>query len=455
MAVPAVMPKLGNTVESSIIVEWRKQIGDRVEEGEPLVDVETDKATVEVPSPAAGTLLAIFFEPGADVPVMTTIAAIGEPGEDASQLQPGGAVSPPSHADTVAAPVASPVPPIAGAAAPASAEGAFVGVSPRARRLAGSKGLATEGLPGTGPGGRIIERDVVAALATQPRLSPVARAKVAEGEFVLPEEGRGSGPGGRIMARDLAPAAPAPATAPPAVPALQAPAGEPEVIKLAGVRKVIAERMLASLQTTAQLTLNSSADARSLLAFRQRLKASPEELGLRQVTINDLILLAVARTLPHHPDLNAHLVGDTLTRFPYVNLGVAVDTPRGLMVPVIRQAEQWSLRQLSQEAKRLAAACLERRATPDELSGGTFTVTNLGSLGVESFTPVLNPPEVAILGVGNIGLKPVEVDGDVQFVPHLSLSLTINHQVVDGAPGARFLQALARGLADFDLLLAL
>jgi pyruvate dehydrogenase E2 component (dihydrolipoamide acetyltransferase) len=449
------MPKLGNTVESSIIVEWRKRVGDRVEEGEPLVDVETDKATVEVPSPAAGTLLAIFFEPGADVPVMTTIAAIGELGEDASQLQAGGAVSPAGHADAVAAPVASPVPPVAGAAAPASAESALVGVSPRARRLAGSKGLATEGLPGTGPGGRIIERDVVAALATQPRLSPVARAKVAEGEFVLPEEGRGSGPGGRIMARDLAPAAPAPAAAPPAVPALQAPAGEPEVIKLAGVRKVIAERMLASLQTTAQLTLNSSADARGLLAFRQRLKASPEELGLRQVTINDLILLAVARTLPHHPDLNAHLVGDTLTRFPYVNLGVAVDTPRGLMVPVIRQAEQWSLRQLSQEAKRLAAACLERRATPDELSGGTFTVTNLGSLGVESFTPVLNPPEVAILGVGNIGLKPVEVDGDVQFVPHLSLSLTINHQVVDGAPGARFLQALARGLADFDLLLAL
>jgi pyruvate dehydrogenase E2 component (dihydrolipoamide acetyltransferase) len=442
---------LGHTVESSIIVEWRKRVGDQVEEGEPLVDVETDKATVEVPSPASGTLLAIFFEPGADVPVMTTIAAIGEPGEDVSQLGPAEAAAPAGQAEAAAmAPDATTAVQPDAAGAPAVPE--HVAVSPRARRLADSRGLEVEGLPGTGPGGRIIERDVVAALAAQPKLSPIARAKVADGGFVLPEEGRGSGPGGRIMARDLAQAAPA---APAAAPAPVAPAGEPEVIKLAGVRKVIAERMLASLQTTAQLTLNSSADARSLLAFRQRLKSSPEELELRQVTINDLILLAVARTLPQHPDLNAHFVGDTLTRFPYVNLGVAVDTPRGLMVPVIRHAQLLSLRQLSQEAKRLAAACLERRATPDELSGGTFTVTNLGSLGVESFTPVLNPPEVAILGVGNVGLRPVDLDGNVQFLPHINLSLTINHQVVDGAPGARFLQALARGLADFDLLLAL
>ncbi len=220
------------------------------------------------------------------------------------------------------------------------------------------------------------------------------------------------------------------------------------------MRKVIAERMLASLQTTAQLTLNASADARGILAFRKRLKASPDSFGLQQVTINDLVLFAVARTLPHHPDLNAHFSGDTLTKFKAVHLGLAVDTPRGLMVPVIRNAHQLSLKQISQEAKRLAAACQERRVTPDELSGGTFTVTNLGSLGIESFTPVLNPPEVAILGVSAISLKAVEIDGDVQFVPHLGLSLTINHQVVDGAPGARFLQALAQGLKDIDLLLA-
>jgi pyruvate dehydrogenase E2 component (dihydrolipoamide acetyltransferase) len=292
----------------------------------------------------------------------------------------------------------------------------------------------------------VIERDVQAALANRPKVSPVAQAKLADGGYAVPE--RGSGPGGRVMSKDLKPlAAPdVPAPAP------QPEAGDVEVVKLAGVRKVIAERMLASLQTTAQLTLNASADARAMLAFRKRLKASPESFGLQQVTINDLVLLAVARTLPQHPDLNAHFSGDTLSKFKAVQLGMAVDTPRGLMVPVIRNAHLLSLRQISLEAKRLATACLERRILPDELAGGTFTVTNLGGLGIESFTPVLNPPEVAILGVSEIALKPVEVDGDVQFVPHLGLSLTINHQVVDGAPGARFLQALAQALMNVDLL---
>jgi pyruvate dehydrogenase E2 component (dihydrolipoamide acetyltransferase) len=229
---------------------------------------------------------------------------------------------------------------------------------------------------------------------------------------------------------------------------------EVEVVKVTGVRKVIAERMLASLQTTAQLTLHASADARGLQGLRARFKGSDPAFGLQAVTINDLILLAVARTLPQHRDLNAQFQGDTLSRFAHVQLGLAVDTPAGLMVPVIRNAGQLSLRQISQEAKRLVAACQARRVTPDELRGGTFTVTNLGGLGIESFTPVLNPPEVAILGVGNINLKPVQVGQEVAFVPNIGLSLTINHQVVDGAPAARFLQALARSLTDIDLLLA-
>ena len=213
--------------------------------------------------------------------------------------------------------------------------------------------------------------------------------------------------------------------------------------------------MLASLQTTAQLTLNASADARALLAYRQRLKESSETLGLQKVTINDLILLAVSRILPQHPDLNALFQAEAIYRYQDVHLGAAVDTPRGLMVPKIRRANTLSLKQIAAESKRLAAACLEGKINPDELSGGTFTVTNLGSLGVESFTPVLNPPEVAILGVGNINLKPVEIEGQLEFIPHLNLSLTINHQVVDGAPAARFLQALAQGLAQIELLLAL
>ncbi len=499
MPVPAIIPKLGNTVESCIIVEWKKAVGDAVAEGEPLLDVETDKAVMEVPSPASGTVLAHFYNPGDLAPVLETIAVIGQAGEDISAFGPSGLDKETSR--QVDQQVIAPSEISAQAAQPVGVPTAQAPVSPRARSLAQRAGLDVVGLAGSGPGGRIIERDVQAALASRPKLSPVAQAKLAEGAFTAPE--RGSGPGGRVMTRDLRPVQEGKQVDKGEVDkATRAEtAGEVEVVKVTGVRKVIAERMLASLQTTAQLTLNASADARALQALRARFKESEPAFGLQGVTINDLILLAVARTLPAHPDLNAQFQGDTLSRFAHVQLGLAVDTPAGLMVPVIRNADLLSLRQISAEAKRLAAACQARRVTPDELRGGTFTVTNLGGLGVESFTPVLNPPEVAILGVGNINLKPVprgdaELDSrrgasrvadplsmtgrlhgdasldsrrgasraadplsmtgepDVVFVPHIGLSLTINHQVVDGAPAARFLQALARNLTEIDLLLA-
>lgn len=459
MATAVVMPKQGNSVESCLIVDWKKNVGDPVAVGDILCEVETDKAVMEVESTHAGTLLARFFGEGDEVPVMVNIAAIGEPGEDVSDLDPNAAQPAPA--------AEMPVPPPAGALdrAPSSEPSIFnpqssIFISPRARHLAERKSLDPAALPGSGPGGRIIERDVEAALAAQPKISPVAKAMVEEGGYVAPEWG--SGPGGRIMARDLVVSDQGQVASGEA--SAQATTHEPlttsheaiEVIPVKGVRKVIAQRMLASLQTTAQLTLDGSADARAMLALRKRFKASAEALGLQGITINDLILFAVSRTLLRHPELNAHFDGEAeIRRYANVHLGMAVDTPRGLMVPVIHNADRYSLKALSQEAKRLATACLESRVKPDELAGGTFTVTNLGALGVEHFTPVLNPPEVAILGVGNVNLKPVAgADGDVEFIPHLGLSLTINHQVVDGAPGARFLQDLARGIAEIDLLLA-
>jgi pyruvate dehydrogenase E2 component (dihydrolipoamide acetyltransferase) len=485
MPVPAIIPKLGNTVESCIIVEWKKAVGESIAEGETLLDVETDKAVMEVPSPASGVVLAHFFAAGDLVPVLDTIAVIGEAGEDISAFGPDGedkVTGRQGDKVTEALEIAE-----AAAAVRPSATPELAPISPRARSLAQREGLDVAGLAGSGPGGRIIERDVQAALASRPKLSPVAQARLAEGGFVAPE--KGSGPGGRVMTRDLRPVEEGRQVDKVEVDKETRERkeareeAEVEVVKVAGVRRVIAERMLASLQTTAQLTLHASADARALQALRARFKGSDPAFGLQGVTINDLILLAVARTLPEHRDLNAHFQGDTLSRFAHVQLGLAVDTPAGLMVPVIRNADQLSLRQISQEAKRLVAACQARRVAPDELRGGTFTVTNLGGLGIESFTPVLNPPEVAILGVSNINLKPVlrgdasleswrsasraadplsmtgqrvaELDEtQVAFVPHIGLSLTINHQVVDGAPAARFLQALARNLAAIDLLLA-
>ena len=455
MATAVIMPKLGNTVESTIIVEWKKQVGDDVAEGDILCDVETDKAVMEVPSTVAGTLLALLADAGDEVPVMNEIAVIGaagedvsgwtSPGEDQEQLIENSEQLIVNETPAELAPRPSPL-------APSSA------ISPRARHLAAGKGVDVAEIGGTGPGGRIIERDVQAALAAQPKLTPVAKAMVDSGDFTAPAQG--TGPGGRVTKGDLISAAP---TAPGAVAAAesaprpsQSAPDEVTVIPVKGVRKVIAQRMLASLQTTAQLTLNATADARAMQALRARFKAGDEALGLRSVTLNDLVLLATARALRAHPALNALFEEDSIKQYRAVHLGVAVDTPRGLLVPVVRNADSLSLKQLADEAKRLAVAAQEGKATMDDLNGGTFTVTNLGAFGVESFTPVLNPPQVAILGVGNINLKPVPgADGDVEFVPHIGLSLTINHQVVDGAPAARFLQTLARYLADIDLLLAL
>ena len=276
-----------------------------------------------------------------------------------------------------------------------------------------------------------------AALAQGPRLTPVARAMLDEGGYVLPQQG--SGPGGRIRRSDLIRASGTPAA---------------ERVPLRGARRVTARRMLESLQTTAQLTLHAPADARALLSLRERLKSGAAGADLRAVTINDLLHLAVARTLPAHPALNAQLVDDHILQHRDVHLGFAVDSPRGLFVPVIHDADRLGLQQLASEARRLAQACREGRVRPEELEGGTFTVSNLGAYGIESFTPVLNPPQAGILGVGAIHLKAVADDGGVAFRPHISLSLTIDHQVLDGAPAARFLQDLAQVLARIDQALA-
>jgi len=226
-------------------------------------------------------------------------------------------------------------------------------------------------------------------------------------------------------------------------------------VPVTGIRKLIAERMFVSLATTAQLTLNAGADARGIQSLRKKLKESPEAMGLRGITINDMVLFAVSRALLKHPEVNAQYSGDILRQFSVVHLGFAVDTPRGLMVPVIKNAHGLTLRQVAAESARLTRGCREGGITPEELGGGTFTVTNLGALGVQSFTPVLNVPQVGILGVGAIVPGPViGSDGSVSFIPQVGLSLTINHQVVDGAPGARFLQTVAGHITQFETLLA-
>ena len=449
MATPVIMPQQGQSVESCLLVEWLVAPGTEVTEGQPLANIETDKAVFELESPAAGVLLDQFFTEGDDVPVLTTIGAIGTAGEDASALRPGSDDSA-NDAETAAAELptsdiqhstSKDEQPATGQPATDTRQPAAApGISPRARRMAQAAGIDAASLTGTGPGGRVIERDIAAARDSGPRISPAARDAMAGTGLAAPAAG--SGPGGMVLAADLqAAAAPLPA------------ASEDVEIPVRGIRKVIAERMHESLASTAQLTLTRRVNAGAILAYRKGVKEHGDHFGLPNITVNDMLVFAVARTLRMHPALNAHFLGDRIVQQGAVNLGVAVDTERGLMVPVVRDADRLPLTDVSGIVGPLAEACRNGTIKPNQLSGGTFTITNLGVLGIEQFTPILNPPEVAILGVGGLGLCPVrDNNGDVTYADMLHLSLTINHQAVDGAPGARFLQDLATAIEQFSLL---
>ena len=445
MATIVVMPQLGNSVESCIIVEWMIAEGDSVAVDQTLASIETDKSTMEVPSTAEGTVLKLLWEEGDEVPVKDPLIIVGAPGEDISGLVPGG------DAPAEEAPVEQAAPEQAAApeaAAPAFAtERATGAVSPRARALAASNGVDASAIAeGSGPHGRVIERDVAAAIAAGPVLTSAARAAgVSAAE--------GTGIGGRVSVADagrVPEAAPAAAVAAPAA-AADFP-GASTSTPLKGVRKVVAKRMMESLSSTAQLTLNTTANAAGILAMRKKVKNADEALGLNKITLNDLVCFAVSRTLLKYPVFNAHLEDGVLTEFEQVHLGFACDTPRGLLVPVIRSAQALGLKAFSDEAKRLAGGAIDGSLSPDFLSGGTFTVSNIGSFGIETFTPVINLPQTAILGVGAITPRPtVAADGSIGVEQRLNLSLTIDHQVIDGADGARFLRDLVAAIENIDV----
>ena len=440
MATIVVMPQLGNSVESCIIVEWMIAEGDSVAVDQTLASIETDKSTMEVPSTAEGTVLKILWEEGDEVPVKDPLIIVGEPGEDISGLVPGDDDAPVEETpieQTTSRHGTTP------AFATERATGA---VSPRARALAASAGLDTATITeGSGPHGRVIERDVAAAIAAGPVLTSAARAAgVSAAE--------GTGIGGRVSVADAGRAAEAAPAAPVAAPAGADFPGASTTAPLKGVRKVVAKRMMESLTTTAQLTLNTTANAAGILALRKKVKNADPALGLNKITLNDLVCFAVSRTLPKYPVFNAHLEDGVLTEFEQVHLGFACDTPRGLLVPVIRSAQALGLKAFSDEAKRLAGGAIDGTIAPDFLSGGTFTVSNIGSFGIETFTPVINLPQTAILGVGAITPRPtVAADGTIGVEQRLNLSLTIDHQVIDGADGARFLRDLVAAIENIDV----
>nr|WP_300144626.1 dihydrolipoamide acetyltransferase family protein [Propionicimonas sp.] len=477
MAQVVVMPQLGNTVESCLITTWLVKLGDTVDANTLLCEIETDKSAMEVPSGVSGTVLALLAEEGDDVPVKDPIAVIGEPGEDIEQLLASAGLPPQTTGEAgevdeapterlTPQPVVEPVE----TPRPVSTSSTSGSVSPRARGLAASQGIAVERLTGTGPQGRVIERDVQAAIAAGPGLTVGARA---EAEGFVPGAA-GTGIGGRVTRADLA-AEPLVEPGSPEEPSERASAASRRVetgagvstgsttgvprefpgaftdTPLKGIRKVIAERMMNSLATSAQLTYTATAPAAGLLALRKRLKhASDPELA--SVTIGDLVGYATVKTLSKHPVVNAHLSGGVLRTFANVHLGMAVDTPRGLLVPTLRFADTLTLREFSVQSKALANEAIGGSINPDLLGGATFTVSNLGSFGIESFTPLLNVPQVAILGVDAIVPRAViNPDGSVGAEQRIGFSLTADHQVIDGADAARYLRDLCAAITDIDL----
>jgi pyruvate dehydrogenase E2 component (dihydrolipoamide acetyltransferase) len=448
MAEEFFIPKLGQTVEEVTLVNWLVEDGAKVSQGQPVMEVETDKAVFPVEANARGTIHIGPYKEGDVLPVLTVVAMIGKP-EDKFELKTIESGAPEAESGPAAnLPAAGPT---SLPAAVAGGEKLFV--SPRARKLAAEKNVDLAGLTPTGYGGmRVAERDVQAFLAQAPKVTPVAQ-RMAAGSGVDLRNIAGTGPGGRIVKEDIARASQSAISDQQSAISNQ-PTEILERIPLKGVRAIIAERMGASVHTTARVTLVTEADAMEFVAARARIKEKVDEDWGFAPGYNDLLARIVANALRRFPYMNARLAQDAIEILGHVNMGMAVDTGRGLLVPVIRDADQKSLHQFGSEFRLLVERARNGRSLPDDLTGGTFTITNLGMYDVDAFTPVINLPEIAILGVGRIAPKVVPYHGEPAIRQMWTLSLVFDHRLVDGAPAARFLQYIKQLIEEPYLLLA-
>jgi len=394
-----IMPKMSDAMTEGKILSWRKHVGDRVARGEVIAEIETDKVNVEIEADAAGTLSEIVVPEGQSAPVGDPIAYINGRGAGSAPAAAAPAAAP-------AAPSAPTVPATPVAPAPA-ASGERIKASPIARRLAAERGVDLSRITGTGPGGRIVERDVEAAVAAPPTAAPPA----------------------------------------------QAPAAEYEDIELSRMRQAIARGVAHSKQTAPHFYVTVEVEMTRAADVRAQLKEASAD-GAVVPSVNDLVLKATALALRARPELNATLAGPTtVRRFRRVHLGIMVAIPEGLVVPVLRDADRLPLLALGQEARRLADGARQRRLRQDEFTGATFSVSNLGMFGVTSFAAIINPPEAGVLAVGRIEDRPVVRDGQIVVRPIMAVTVSIDHRVTDGVGAAAFLAELKRLLEHPVLLL--
>ena len=447
MATVVIMPKQGLMMEEGTITSWLKKEGETVSAGEPLFEMETDKLTITMDAEDSGTLLKIIHPEGDVVPITQPIAVLGQPGEDISALVGGGAAPAAAPAEAAPAPAAE------APAVPAveRAPGQRVFSSPRARLRAEENGVDIAAVPGSGPDGLVIERDVNAFAANRPAVTPLA-ANLARAQGVDLSGVTGTGPNGKITAADLPGAAPAT----PEAPAAEAPAAVQQTAqqtrgtrteKMSGMRKAISRNMLASKAANAQTNHRITVDMTAAIALRRQFK----DLGIK-ISYNDIIVRACARTLMDMPIVNASVDGNNILYHDYVNVGTAVSVPGGLIVPVIRDANLKDLRTICLELADLTDRAKAGKLGSDDLGNASITITNLGMFGITYFTPIINAPEGAILGVGCIVEKMLVKDGGFYPGSILNLSLTHDHRVINGAPAARFLQEVVTGLQNFQWL---
>lgn len=433
MAEIIIMPKQGLQMTEGLITKWLKNEGDTVLQGEPLFEMETDKLAITIDSTASGTVLKLLRQEHETVAITEPIAIIGTPGEDISGLL--------TQASKKCTPAEVLVPslPLAPAAAQQSAN-ERVFATPRAKMAAEECGLAVEDVHGSGPEGLVIERDILAYV--QPKATPTAK-KLAQINGVDLKKVSGSGVNGKIMKQDVLHAAAAPTT-----PTSQPETGRETVMPLSGMRRAIASNMSASLQTMAQANHRMRVDMRECVRLRQKLK----EDGIK-ITYTDILVLAVAKALMQFPVMNSTMRDNCIIAKHYVNMGIAVALDSGLIVPNLKNAQELSLKQIHEQVVQLANKAKEGTLSMEEYSGGTFTITNLGMYEIDEFTPIINPPEAGILGVGAIVDTPVAIEGRVEIRPVMTLSLTYDHRIVDGAPAAQFLQQVKKLLSNPYLLL--
>ena len=444
MAKVVVMPKLGLTMTEGTVSKWLKKVGDAVSEGEPLFEVETDKLTNTIEASASGVLRHLFVEEGVTVPVLEKVAVIAAADEDIAGLLGGAAPAP--------AAAAAPTPADAPAASPAEKKaGGRVIASPAAKKLAKEKGIDLTLVTGTGPNGRITEDDVKnytpapaapAAPAAEevPKVKASPLAAAVEADLGLDLEKIGAKD--RVLAEDILRYLESTREK-----AEEAP--KEELVPMNGMRKAIAKNMLNSHMTSPTVTANLSVDMSAMKAYREQLKA--KEI---KVSYTDLLVKFVAKALTEYPLLNCSVEDNKIRYKHYVNMGVAVALDNGLVVPNVTDADKKSLTEISAEIKELAKLAREGGLPMEKLRGGTFTITNLGMYGIESFTPIINQPEVAILGVTTMEDRAVVRGGEIVIRPMMTLSLTFDHRVVDGSVAAEFLQRVKNLLENPALMLA-